>query len=82
MSMEGNVSLNEKLKRLNDESSDKLQNVLLNYDEIYTLLKTAGYDTTELQKIIKSALQDSLVLMSVIDDNVNKFISDHKAVEF
>lgn len=79
--MEGNASLNEKLKRLNDESSDKLQNVLLNYDEIYTLLKTAGHDTTELQKIIKSALQDSLVLMAVIDNNVTKFISDHEAVE-
>ncbi len=67
------TELNEKLKRLNTDTSYKLQEVLINYDEIHTLLKDAGHDTTELQKIIQSSLRDSLVLMSTFDNNVTQF---------
>lgn len=77
--MESNTHLNEKLKLLKNESSNKLQDVLINYDEIYTLLKDAGHDTAELQKTIRLALQNSLVLMAIFDDNITKFISDREA---
>ena len=67
------TELNEKLNRLNTDTSYKLQEVLINYDEIHTLLKDAGHNTAELQKILQSALRDSLVLISTVDNNVAQF---------
>jgi hypothetical protein len=67
------TELKEKLKRLNTDTSYKLQEVLINYDEIHTLLNDAGHDTAELQKILHTALSDSLGLMSTFNNNVTQF---------
>ncbi len=73
------TELKEKLKRLNTDTSYKLQEVLINYDEIHTLLKDAGHDTSELQGILQSALSDSLVLMSTFNNNVTQFTNTYKS---
>ena len=42
--------------------------IMIDYDEMNTLLEAAGRDTTDLQLTIKLALQTTLVLMAATEE--------------
>jgi hypothetical protein len=60
--------INERIVTLNNENSAALMDVMVKYDVFYTLLSSAGYNTTELWTAIKSALQCSVTLLTVTND--------------
>ena len=57
-----------RLLQLHRDIPNKLMDIMIDYDEMNTLLEAAGRDTTDLQLTIKLALQTTLVLMAATEE--------------
>ena len=57
-----------RLLQLHRDIPNKLMDIMIEYDEINSLLQATGRDTTDLQLTIKLALQTTLVLMAATEE--------------
>lgn len=68
-----------RLLQLHRDIPNKLMDIMIEYDEINSLLQATGRDTTDLQLTIKLALQTTLVLMAATEEamsDIKKQASD------
>ncbi len=57
-----------RLLQLHREIPNKLMDIIIEYDEMNSLLQATGRDTTDLQLTIKLALQTTLLLMAATEE--------------
>ena len=78
-SLANTAFLNDRLQVLHRENTNQLISVLLNYDEMNTILTAVGHDTTALHGSIKSTLESSVDLIAHIHEHMTKFNLDREA---
>ena len=78
-SLANTTFLKDRLQVLHRENANQLITVLINYDEMNTILTAVGHDTTALHCSIKSALESSVELIAHIHEHMTKFNLDREA---